>query len=339
MERGEVEIISTSGTTEDRLQLLWEWTWWDPQERAAMRLNGTIGKAMLAARFSEAVLTTPVCGGALCHIGDVSREDRTVDGMLFLNQTQDPSHWSDAELGRMIEEWNELAPEGVEADPAYLAALCRHAAKLGRTLHSPTYVTLTYELPTRAHRRAIAASITSPLYALYGATEAGVLFMECEAGRLHHNAEHSHVELGVVDERDPSLRRVIVTTLGRPWMPLVRYELNDIVRVANGTCACGQPVEGYLLERIEGRRGDCVSGTSGLVTPAMLDDAVDAAGQTVRAWRLERDAGGWTLGAVGEGALAAAALSALLGQKVAARSETAIRPEGSGKYRLVDPGS
>ena len=28
MQKGEVEIIATSGTTENRLQVLWEWTWW-----------------------------------------------------------------------------------------------------------------------------------------------------------------------------------------------------------------------------------------------------------------------------------------------------------------------
>src|SRR5947209_5504868 len=85
MARGAVEIIATSGTTENRLQVLWEWYWWDPQEREAMRLNRRVAELMPAGgagpSFREAVLTTPVCGGATCHVGFLSREERTVDGM------------------------------------------------------------------------------------------------------------------------------------------------------------------------------------------------------------------------------------------------------------------
>src|SRR4029077_21129062 len=62
MARGAVEIIATSGTTENRLQVLWEWSWWDPQEREAMRLNRRIAQVMPIASagatgFREAVLT------------------------------------------------------------------------------------------------------------------------------------------------------------------------------------------------------------------------------------------------------------------------------------------
>jgi phenylacetate-CoA ligase len=239
----------------------------------------------------------------------------------------------------MIAEWNELRPVGVEADPAYLAALCRHASERGVAMHSPRYVTVTYELCTRAHRRAAAARIDSPLFSLYGATEAGVLFMECEAGRLHHNAAHSHVELVPVGEK---LARVVISTLGRPWMPLVRYELGDVVRVADGPCPCGLAATtdggGALLERIEGRLGDCIHTPSGLVTPAMIDDAVDAADPDVTGWRLDGTTA-WTLGLVGSCASSRVtdAVATLLGAEVHARTESALRPEGSGKYRLVQP--
>src|ERR1700751_6504114 len=60
MARGAVEIIATSGTTENRLQVLWEWAWWDPQEREAMRLNARIAQTMgPGAPFREAGLPPP----------------------------------------------------------------------------------------------------------------------------------------------------------------------------------------------------------------------------------------------------------------------------------------
>src|SRR5438874_264815 len=79
-----------------------------------------------------------------------SRAERTIDGMLFLNQVADPTHWTDAELTRMLDEWNDLRPDGVEADPQYLGALCRHAVARGVTMHAPLFATLTYEQTTRA---------------------------------------------------------------------------------------------------------------------------------------------------------------------------------------------
>jgi phenylacetate-coenzyme A ligase PaaK-like adenylate-forming protein len=341
MARGAVEIIATSGTTENRLQVLWEWSWWDPQEREAMRLNARIADAMKpGAAFREAVLTTPVCGGATCHVGNLSREERFIDGMLFLNQVADPTHWGPGELDRMIEEWNELRPDGVETDPAYLAHLCRYAVRAGKSMHSPAFVTLTYELATRGHRRAIAAAISSPQYSLYGATETGVLFMECAEGRLHHNTNHSHIELV---EAGPGLARVLITTLGRTWMPLLRYDVSDVVAVeAPGEkCRCGRDDGGYLLKRVEGRVADCSTIDGRLVTPAQLDDAVEGA-EPLDGWQLVKEPTGYTLRVVGgannsDGTKAAAAVSQRVQAQVVPRPEAAILPEGSGKYRLVRP--
>ena len=58
MQNEQVTLLATSGTTADRLQVIWEWSWWDPQEREAMRLNKRIAHALARADFREAVLTT-----------------------------------------------------------------------------------------------------------------------------------------------------------------------------------------------------------------------------------------------------------------------------------------
>jgi phenylacetate-coenzyme A ligase PaaK-like adenylate-forming protein len=199
----------------------------------------------------------------------------------------------------------------------------------GGKLHSPGFVTLTYELATRGHKRAIARVLDSPLFCLYGATEAGVLFMEDAGGVMVHNHRHSHIELL---DAGHGLGRVVVTTLGRTWMPLLRYDLGDLVRLAPGDGP------GYRFSRIEGRAGDCVAIEGGVVTPAQLDDAIDAADAEISMWQLQRDGASWTLRVVGSsGEAAARAISPLVGAPVAARREAAILPEGSGKYRLVRP--
>jgi phenylacetate-CoA ligase len=334
-----VTLLATSGTTADRLQVIWEWSWWDPQEREAMRLNARIAQSLRRSGFREAVLTTPACGAGVCHLGNASMAERSIDGMLFLNENADPSLWTERDVDRMLDEWVRFAPRGVEADPAYLAIVARAAIKRGITLPAPDFVTLTYETTTRAMRRDIGRAVSAPLYQLYGATEAGVLFMECEHGRLHPNERHSHIDLEPIPGT-ARLARVLVTTLGRAWMPLLRYDVGDVVRVAESReCACGLGSDGPLLERVEGRQSDCATVGGETVTPLMLDDAIHQAlgrAATLEQWQLAGD----TLHVADPTsrqsvAVAAEAVGALLGRSIRGEHVSAIAPEASGKYRLV----
>jgi phenylacetate-CoA ligase len=334
-----VTLLATSGTTSDRLQVIWEWSWWDPQEREAMRLNACIARAMARRDYREAVLTTPACGAGTCHFGSQTAAERNIDGILFFNESADPTHWTERECERMLAEWRDFAPRGVEADPAYLAIIARAALKKGVRLPPPEFITLTYETTTQAMRRDIGRAFDAPVFQLYGATEAGVLFMECEHGRLHPNERHSHVDLVPVPGRG-RLARVLVTTLGRAWMPLLRYDIGDVVTVAaSRDCPCGLHSDGPLLERVEGRQSDCTEVDGETVTPLMLDDAIHAAlgsESTLEQWQLAGDS---LLVADPNGgdsaATAAAAVGAALQRSVRGERVAAIAPEASGKYRLV----
>jgi phenylacetate-CoA ligase len=339
MQDEQVTLLATSGTTADRLQVIWEWSWWDPQEREAMRLNARVARSLQTPGYREAVLTTPACGAGTCHFGSLTMAERCIDGMLFLNENGDPAHWTDEDCARMLAEWRAYSPRGVEADPAYLALLVRAAAKRGVRLPSPEFVTLTYETTTRAMRRDIGRALDAPLFQLYGATEAGVLFMECEHSRLHPNERHSHVDLAPLPG-SASLVRVLVTTLGRAWMPLLRYDIGDVARVAESReCKCGLRSDGPLLARVEGRQTDCIDVDGETITPLMLDDAIHAAlgpEATIEQWQFNRD----VLQVVDPGSrrsatTAAEAVGALLERRVRGEHVNAIAPEISGKYRLV----
>jgi phenylacetate-CoA ligase len=339
MQDEKVTLLATSGTTADRLQVIWEWSWWDPQEREAMRLNARIRNAMAHAEFREAVLTTPACGAGTCHFGSQTMAERSIDGMLFLNESDDPTHWTDADYDRMLREWVEFGPRGVEADPAYLALIARAALKRGQKLATPEFVTLTYETTTRAMRRDISLALDAPVYQLYGATEAGVLFMECEHGHLHPNERHSHIDLEPMPGRAP-LARVLVTTLGRRWMPLLRYDIGDVVRVAaSRDCACGLKSDGPLLERVEGRLADCSEVNGETITPLMLDDAIHGLlgpDSTLEQWQLQGDVLHVVDPASRDSAAAAAlAVSSVLARPIRGEHVSTIAPEASGKYRLV----
>jgi phenylacetate-coenzyme A ligase PaaK-like adenylate-forming protein len=68
---------------------------------------------------------------------------------------------------------------------------------------------------------------------------------------------------------------VVVTTLSRKGMPLVRYRTGDISRILSGPCGCGSVLR--RLERITRRRDGGVSlGDCGQFTLADLDEAIFA---------------------------------------------------------------
>jgi hypothetical protein len=123
-------------------------------------------------------------------------------------------------------------------------------------------------------------------------------------------------------------------------MPLLRYDIGDVVRVAESrNCACGMLSDGPLLERIEGRQSDCSLVAGETVTPLMLDDAIHAAlgsAATLEQWQLVGD----NLLVVdprseASAAAASAAVGALLERRIRGERVAAIAPEASGKYRLV----
>jgi phenylacetate-CoA ligase len=93
-----------------------------------------------------------------------------------------------------------------------------------------------------ARRRRISQLWGVPVIEEYGSTETGSLAGECPAGRLHLWADRVIFEV-----RDPQTGRLtsdgrgqlVATTLYREAMPLIRYNLEDIVEVHYGDCDCG----------------------------------------------------------------------------------------------------
>jgi hypothetical protein len=172
-----------------------------------MRLGPRVAETMQAS-FKEAVLTTPVCGGSTCHIGTLTREERTVDGMLFLNQVADPTLWNDGELERMLAEWNDLAPDGVESDPQYLPRLPPRPAGVD----APAGV-------RRAHLRADDARQRPRMKAALPSTTPFQPTGD-RSGRLVHGVHTGRciatraTRIELVDAGG-GLSRVVITTLGR----------------------------------------------------------------------------------------------------------------------------
>jgi len=278
LERGDLELVETSGSTEDRLRVLWDRGWWLDQEERAMRTNPRVAKALDGAfgPYREAILTTPVCGGGVCHTGDLTYEERLDEHRIFLNMRPDPTFWQPEDKTRMVDEIERHRTVGLEADPAYMAALALHAATLGRRLAVSGFTQLTYAFTTQAHVRSIRRAYDGPLFQLYGASEVGVLFMEGDDGLLHHSPFTTHVELLPARVPTPGAKDValvVVTTLDRIAQPLLRFVVGDLVQVEPGGPRRFTSVA--PLRSIEGRVQDAIVRPDGaLVTTGAIDRAL-----------------------------------------------------------------
>ncbi|MFI9173102.1 phenylacetate--CoA ligase family protein [Streptomyces lincolnensis] len=127
----------------------------------------------------------------------------------------------------------------------------------------------------------------------YGSTETGSLAGECREGRLHLWADRF-----VAEVYDPATGRsaregrgrLVLTTLHRRAMPLVRYDLEDTVEVSGEDCGCGWRLP---VIRVLGRSAGGVPVGDATVTPHQLEQLVFElpAARGVLFWRARVTAG------------------------------------------------
>lgn len=346
VESGELELVSTSGTTEDRSSIVWYQPWWDASERAAAHLHTGLNRVIDGAQ-REAVLTTPLCAGNVCHIGDLTLEERTLGRLLFLNQKPDPGQWTPRDMDRMIDELNRFQPDLLEADPAYLAVLARHALARKAAVHRPSFVSLTYEFPSWLHYRAIREVFgETPVLSSYGSTETGHVLTQCEHGRFHQNTAYCRIDFQPFrpEYGDSDTGRILITTLRNPWVSLLRFDVGDLVRLAAEACPCGRTA-GLTVASIEGRTRDLTFDSDGRAVPVgRLDAALDGLDGLLGYQVEQHDREGYVFRFVAEpgthatvAAQAQSRLQQVYGAEadVVSRPEVALSAEQSGKFRLA----
>jgi phenylacetate-CoA ligase len=337
--------MSTSGTTGERQQFARSRADWHVAQTFTWALNRVI-RAVLPAPHCK--LTTPSCSGTECHLHEMSRAERTHGQKLVLESYPDMASLPRSRVERIARELLEHRPEYILADPTYLAILVDHARRLRLDLPRPRFVLSSYELLSLVHRRAIEAAFECPVYDAYGASEFGALAVQCELGRYHVNPESYILELL---PHAGGAARMVVTTLDKQVMPLLRYDTGDLAIRAAEPCTCAWS-ETEVLASLEGRSADMIAAADGTpITAAAVDRSLAPAARGIvtyqlvqhgpAAYRLEvlpaEDHDEAVLGGLRD------ALHALLGAGARIRIERfrEILPAPSGKFRLAHrvPGS
>jgi putative adenylate-forming enzyme len=146
---------------------------------------------------------------------------------------------------------NESAPDVLVAPARVLAWLAAQQAA-GRLRIAPTKVISVAEVLEPDDERRIAQAFAQPVHQLYQCTE-GFLGYTCEKGVLHLNEEFVHVEADWLDDARTRFSPII-TDFSRGTQPIVRYRLDDVLRVRAAPCECGR--HSLALEAIDGRCDD-----------------------------------------------------------------------------------
>jgi len=272
LKSGEIELVETSGTTEDKVVNIWYQPWWNASELASWALNAHAARVTTGDQ-REAILANPLNVGFRSELGDLPMEKRRLARFLFLNDLADPLAWTDSYCDRMLKEMDLFMPVTLEANPSLLSRLCRYVLRTGKRAYQPPLIVLTYEFPSLIHRRHLAAVFDTPIMSSYGTTESGYVFIECEHRRFHQNVDYCRVDF--LPFRDdcggPSLGKLLVTTFDNPWRSLIRFDVGDLGRLEPKPCSCGRKA-GMTLALIEGRTANLTITPEGRpVTQAQVD--------------------------------------------------------------------
>ena len=164
-------------------------------------------------------------------------------------------HGMVAEPNRVIEKINELAIDCIIGLPVQVLSLARwpgNSITPGRIKN----VLLSGDYLSRSITEAIQIAWDCPVFNHYGMTETGLGGgVECQALQGCHLRE-ADLFLEIVDEQgeavpDGQSGEIVLTTLTRTGMPLIRYRTGDVSRFLTARCACGSNLK--RLDRLQGR--------------------------------------------------------------------------------------
>jgi phenylacetate-coenzyme A ligase PaaK-like adenylate-forming protein len=167
-------------------------------------------------------------------------------------------------LPELIERLNDFCPEMLTGYPSILAILAREKLD-GKLTIAPTLIASSAEKMTREVYELLRKAFDCPVLDNYCSTEGGEIAMSCREGHLHLNEDWILLE-PVDDNLKPVppgqwSTGVLMTDLTNYVQPIIRYHVNDCVKLDGKSCICGSNLP--VLE-ISGRMGDtlCLNGTA-----------------------------------------------------------------------------
>jgi phenylacetate-CoA ligase len=267
-----IELEYTSGTSSERLPVIFARGWWNAQEERALRLNDFVAKILDEfPNARRATITSPACNGLTCPTVWMSREQRTFGNSLFVNLARIPFLIGEADLLHMAAEISDWAPQFLDVDPVHGARFALFCEQHGLKFPSLKFILCSYEFVSVVHRKILARVFGVPIFNLYGSTETGHLLMENEAGEMKPSYETAFLEIVDADAR--GIGDFVITTLTNDYMPLLRYRIGDLAEKNVQPHGNNYTVHGRARDVLTARDGQrvttwqvdqCLTGTNGI---------------------------------------------------------------------------
>ncbi len=339
LENKQVELEHTSGTSEERLPVIFGQGWWNAQEERALRLNDFVARVLdERADARRATLVPPACNGLTCPTVWMSREQRTMGNTLFVNLARIPFLLDGRELARIAGEIYEWSPEFLDVDPVHGARFALYCEQHKIKFPSLKFILCSYEFVSVVHRRILERVFGVPVFNLYGSTETGHLLMENGHGEMKPGYETAFLE--IVGAGPDGVGELVVTTLTNDYMPLLRYRIGDLAERR------AQPYGTDFV--IHGRVRDVLRADDGRrVTTWQVDQCLVELSGILHYELRQNENGGCVLRFVPEEAGPADAelrrvtsrLETLLGARaeITSGAMPVVLPTPSGKFRLTCP--
>ncbi|GHO97733.1 hypothetical protein KSF_077810 [Reticulibacter mediterranei] len=155
-------------------------------------------------------------------------------------------------LNDAVQGLNSFQPHIVLGPPSLLGLLADEQAQAHLGIHLQRLISIAEVLEEQDQRR-LQAVFACSVHQIYQCTE-GLLAVSCAAGSLHIQEDLVALQFEPVANGPEERVTPIVTDLWRTTQPIVRYRLNDILRLAPAPCTCGSSFR--VIAAIEGRNDD-----------------------------------------------------------------------------------
>jgi phenylacetate-CoA ligase len=155
----------------------------------------------------------------------------------------------------------------IVADPTWLVSLSEIAAKRGT--FPLKLIMAAGDRMTDVYRNYVQTVWQAPVVLGYGSTEAGGgVGMECRRHEGYHLDEFNFL-FEIINRDEDGYGELVMTTLSRRTMPLIRYRMRDVTRFIDEPCACGVTLR--RIARIKGRRDEMVVMGAGNMHPEIFE--------------------------------------------------------------------
>ncbi len=170
----------------------------------------------------------------------------------------------------------------IVADPTWLVSLSEIAEREG--VFPVKLIFAAGDRMTDVYRDYVQNVWKAPVILGYGSTEmGGGLGMECrERDGIHFDEYNFLVE--ILDPDAEGFGEIVVTTLSRRTMPLIRYRVRDVSRIMEEPCPCGVTIR--RLARIKGRRDEMVVMGAGNIHPEIFETILHGVPGLSESWQV-----------------------------------------------------